>query len=379
MKKHVKCIRQACFVCTTPYQVIGALSINLAYKLDADLYIFGMFPNYEKIADNLKKYHYFSNVYPVDCKKIGAPGRVKGFIQMLFSARTVSFFLPENIIYQYYFSSSRALIKTIMQNVLLKRNPQMKKVIFEDGMGTYNKNSHPFQATKVKHFAEKILGWNLDIPGSTYMMAYVPELVELPNTLQDCRIVEMPRLEFSNENVENLEAIFSISADSRISNKYIIFDTLRAPAFHWDENKNTLLDRCYEMVVEYAGENQVICKPHPRSTVSSNAKVKIYTDQEIPMEILYASMDNLNERILVTYTSTAVFTPKILFDEEPVVICLHNLFPEISESKIFQEIYVKFKGIYRNQNKVVAPSSLEELKKILEKIADMSSRKSRKV
>lgn len=361
-------IKQACFACTTPYQIIGAISITLQYKLNADLYIFGMFPNYEVVADNIRKYDCFENVYSVDCKDIGSPGRIKGFIQMIFSEKTVSFFLPENITYEYYFSSSRALMKTIMQRVLLKRNSQMQRVIFEDGMGTYAKNSHPLQATKAKRFAERILGWKLDIPENTYMMAYIPELVELPDSLNECKVGKMPRLEFNKKNVVMLEKIFLVNSDSRINNKYIIFDVLRRKPSLSEKNRNILLDKCYEMIVQFADRDKVICKPHPRSIIGSAAKVDIYTNQEIPMEVLYASMEDLDERILITYSSSAVFTPKILFDKEPIVICLHNLFSELESSKIFQKIYEKFKRIYRNQHKVMAPATLEELKYFLKEI-----------
>ena len=50
--------REACFACTTPYQVMGAISIALQEKLKADIYIFGMFPRYKEVADRLEPRYY---------------------------------------------------------------------------------------------------------------------------------------------------------------------------------------------------------------------------------------------------------------------------------------------------------------------------------
>ena len=44
--------REACFVCSSPYQIIGAISIAKYQKLDADLIITGEFPDYDIVAKN---------------------------------------------------------------------------------------------------------------------------------------------------------------------------------------------------------------------------------------------------------------------------------------------------------------------------------------
>ena len=154
-------MREACFACTTPYQIIGAISISLEKKLDADLFVFGMFPKYKEICEKIGTYNIFANVFAVDPTEIGNPSRAKGFLQMMCAEHTVSSFLPKDISYKTYYSSSRAFPKTILQKVLLKRNAEMRRVIYEDGMGTYTKNSHPLNATKLKRIAERLLGLSL--------------------------------------------------------------------------------------------------------------------------------------------------------------------------------------------------------------------------
>lgn len=357
-------MREACFACTTPYQIIGAISITLGNNLDADLYVFGMFPNYEDVCENIRKQGVFQKVIAIDCSKIGGPSREKAFLQMVFSKKVVSAFLPYDAVYKTYYSSSRAHPKILLQNVLLQRNPTMKRVIYEDGMGTYSGNSHPLNATRMKSIAEKILGWKLDVPENTTMMANVPELVEVPEYLRGHAVDKMPRLDFNETTGDLLNKIFAVDDSKKINSKVIIFDTLRPNPSYLNEEDFEVLDKCYRMIGDYFAEN-VIVKPHPRSRNVGSYDIGLYEFQEVPMEVLYAGMNNLDELVLITYTSSAVFTPKIMFDKEPTVISLHRLLNNTKSSIIFEPIYIKFKSIYSKQDKVCAPENLDEMKLML--------------
>ncbi|XCP85372.1 polysialyltransferase family glycosyltransferase [Roseburia hominis] len=360
-------LKDAYFACTTPYQVIGAISITLCLGLEADLYIFGMFPHYEEVAKRLEKYKIFQKVIPVDCSKIGAPGRVQGFLQMLFAHRMASPFLPKNIAYKTYYSSSRAFPKTILHKVLLDRNSDMTRVVYEDGLGTYAANSHPLNATRMKLAAEKLLGWKLDIPERTSMMANVPPLVEPPESVGILPVTQMPRLAFTEETRHMLLDIFSVGKDDEINEKCIIFDTLR-PFKDLTDADYDEIDKCYSLITEYIGKTNVVCKPHPRSVERTNVEIELYKKQELPMEVLYSGMSDIENRILVSYTSTAIFTPVILFDKEPIVISLHRILSHTRSSEIFEPIFEKFKRIYKNPERVVAPATKEQLMSFLSMI-----------
>ena len=363
-------VKPACFACTTPYQVMGAIGIAQALYPDADsdIYIFGMFPNYDSVAAQLRKQNVFSEVIAVDCEKLKSPGKVRGFLQMAFAENTVSFFLPKGVCYEKFYSSSRALPKTITMHVLSKRNPSMQRVIYEDGMGTYASNSHPLNATKMMERAEKLLGWNIDDPDHTSMLAYISELVDPPEYIKGQTVGQMPRLKFDSRTVSLLEEVFSVGSDAHISERIIIFDTLRKYSRYMDEAQFILLDECYDTIRSYAGGQDIICKPHPRSGFETKSQIEVYKNQEVPMEILYATMDDLEDRILISYTSSAVFTPKIMFDKEPVVLSLHRILNETRGSVVFEGIYLKFKGIYKDSGKVMAPENMDELKACLSRI-----------
>ena len=46
---------KACFACTTPYQILGAVSIAAAGQAPADLIVFGMFDGYEALAGRIRE------------------------------------------------------------------------------------------------------------------------------------------------------------------------------------------------------------------------------------------------------------------------------------------------------------------------------------
>ena len=60
-------LKEACFAVTTPYQLIGAIALQIEYNLDSDIYIFGMFAEYNLIASKLESYNIFDKVIAVDC------------------------------------------------------------------------------------------------------------------------------------------------------------------------------------------------------------------------------------------------------------------------------------------------------------------------
>ena len=88
------------------------------------------------------------------------------------------------------------------------------------------------------------------------------------------------------------------------------------------------------------------------------------------MEIRYLDMD-LDRSCLISVLSTAVISPKMLFDKEPMVLLLCNI--DMKASNVddrFVHIYKDVQSMYRNPERFMIPESLEELEDCLRKIAD---------
>ncbi len=179
----------------------------------------------------------------------------------------------------------------------------------------------------------------------------------------------MPRINLTKDTKKMLCSVFSVFDNSEIQEKCIIFDSKRNGTTLLSQEQMTLLDQCYRVVINCVGNDNSVLKPHPRSSESCSINVKTYPNQGIPMEVLYAGMSDIQDRILVSFVSTAVFTPKILYDVEPIIICLHQIAKENQISKNFESIFEKFRGIYNNKERVLAPTSIEELEAQLKWIA----------
>lgn len=55
--------QKGCFACTTPYQIMNAISIVYENLIDADIIIFDTFKGFEEIAKRLEIEGIFENVY----------------------------------------------------------------------------------------------------------------------------------------------------------------------------------------------------------------------------------------------------------------------------------------------------------------------------
>lgn len=354
--------REACFACTTPYQIMGAISIVTSRSLEADLYLFGMFEGYEEVAGRLEKAGVFDHVYVVSPDEYKTPGRQRAFKQMLQAGSVARKFVPEKIAYRHYYASSRAHVKNILLHELLRRNKAMSIVIYDDGMGTYARDSHVLNTTSRRRFAERLLGWDMYTADRLSFEVYEPELFEKPAGLTSCEVSRMPK-PFADERAAGIiKQVFGVTPQDAIDAGVIIFDPLRGVERERDE-KLKVIDQCYDLVAESFGEDNVVIKPHPRSTKVTEAKGRLYQNAAVPMEALYAEMADIRDRILITYASSAVYTPKLLWGEEPVVILLFRLTD--GEESEWSRQYTTFKSAYADQHRIMAPETMEEFRQIV--------------
>ena len=350
----------AYFACTTPYQIIGAIDIVLSKHLVADLYIFGMFKNHEKVAEKLNDRGVFRKVIDVSPNdyKIKNPN-IDGTIQVICAKSIVRNFLDDDLCYDTYYYTSYAHLKVLLEHVLLMRNPKMRSVIYDDGTGTYSRNSGIYEISPLRKKLEKFLGWKQIPTDSTSFLVREPELLCLPAKYQDCCVEKMTTVTEQTKDIS--KKIFSVDEKKVIKEKVIIFDMLRGTGRVAAETLEKL-DHYYSLIADAFESDNVICKPHPRSRLSSEVEIKQYTDTEIPMEILYSEMQNLENRVLVSYSSTALFTPKMLFGKEPVIISLHKLLP-IGES--YSDLFERFRMSYEDRKLVFTPNTEQELEECL--------------
>lgn len=345
---------------------MGAISIVQGLKLEADLYLFGMFPDYDRIAERLEKYRVFRRVVSVDCAKFKSLSLIKALWQTLNSRKAVSSFLPPEAVYDVFYISSMAHVKLLLRRELERRNPELCFVTFEDGLGTYSAQSHELNSSRLRRMVNTVLGWDSFKPSNTTMMVTHPELFELPKRLNLVPIKKMPSVVGSENNRIMFLDVFDAHEEDIIKERVILFDVTRGIYDNDLDVDTKMLDESYQMVVDMFSCNNVVCKPHPRSIVKTKVAVKEYVKTGIPVEILYAGMSDLEERVLIGTFSTALFTPKMMFDKEPTIVCLYKMvWP--SNQKI-PPVFEKLCKMYKHKDRIFAPENLNELNTYLSRI-----------
>ena len=106
-----------------------------------------------------------------------------------------------------------------------------------------------------------------------------------------------------------------------------------------------------------------VCKPHPRSTIEIKSPIKIYSDIQIPIEILYMDMNDLEDRIIVSVFSTASFTPMLMFGKSPILILLYKMFLDKERVIEYDKFLNKIKLVYAS--KIYTPSTISEFEECL--------------
>lgn len=85
----------------------------------------------------------------------------------------------------------------------------------------------------------------------------------------------------------------------------------------------------------------------------------------IPWEI-YNFYNKLEKKILISYNSTACFTPKIIYDEEPTIIMLFKIKELGIKNENYNDAFLKnIKKIYKDPQKIIIPTTFFELKKVV--------------
>ncbi len=119
-------------------------------------------------------------------------------------------------------------------------------------------------------------------------------------------------------------------------------------------------------------KDDVLYCPHPRYPTQSEDFMIARKNQVWEMKAL--SLEDIDDTCLVSINSTAVFNPKLLFDQEPYIIFVYKLVKLFYDWSLFEETINRFKNEYRNPEKVMIPETLDELKECLSRYKELTGK-----
>lgn len=366
---------RSCFVVETPLQILESISILSSFSLDnkeADLYIGTVFRDADIIAKRIEEQQIFSNVFLYDPSLYKDANIVrKLFIMLNPKKRLETVLLKANVNFKYdeiYFSTLLLLGEAI---VYLNRDIHVFWI--DDGMASYTKGSpDPAKAYHKYGFLFKIFGLN---PNRLY-----PEAIYLnnPSFCDDhpftIDIREIPKIE-KPEWMDTIKYIFDFKDKNIYEHSCAVYLTNPNDGEFNTANHDSIIntERVFVKACELEGLN-LIRRLHPRE-IGMNlmpSQTKLVVDDIYNMWELICRFHLENDNILISWFSTAQFTPKMLFDKEPWVIFLYNIYREGISNRLYQEmnkLSQLLREKYTDKFKVLAPVSLENLEETIYSIA----------
>lgn len=369
-------IVDACYFCTTPYQMITSMILCRNNNEKADIYIDPQFKQANLYADNLRKTGLFSRVSVIDTTSIDNHKNKKstflmhlGIVKKYFSVdKVANDIVFPNTYYKKMYVSSKAYIGRMFYLYTLKHGIDTELVYFDDGEGSYY-NAYLTKAKVLDRIARFIAIGRSAIDNQPHsLFLFDPELYKsLNGNNWNGNIFEISRDLFDSNMQDLVFRVFNFTCNDLINEPVIILDVLKDDV-HLSNNDRQKLYSIYDMVRDSVSTENLIIKRHPRDSSAESKGFKYYERFNVPFECLCASM-NMDKKILIAISSTAVVVPKILLDKEPIVILLYKLINHLKlDSTAFDkqnEFYNKCKSRYKDSSRFYIPETIDDLKAFL--------------
>lgn len=367
------------FFAATPFQVFNCINI---YKrqfcnTESDIFILTFAVDMSSLVEELKLSNVFSNVYLLD--KINVkPGKFGVIKDFIFTDRSNLQMLMEHK-YDIMFTTYIGDRSNLYYNVLLKENKNLKVYFYDEGIGVYTVGY--YCSSKLMKLFYRLMGLRYINKYYEKVYVYAPQcmcsginetLVKIPAIdKNDCKIVE------------SYNRIFRVNID--YSQKYKEFKCIyldqdfsryMEEAQYCEEYRFSQLDILNELT-NGISKGKIIVKKHPirRDKVYEDSGYTVEERLELPWEIVQLN-ENFSSKVLIGINSTALLSPKMIYDEEPYVIVLgkmirnEGLSDRVWTSNI-EELFVKVQNMYGKKEKFLIVESMQEYIKLVEIIGKL--------
>lgn len=364
-------------VCDTPYQLMSAIMASesigkneeeLIFFINTYLYFKEQKFDYSDAHEAVRSICYYGR------KHMAAGKLLPGLINPLAMLRSIDGFDPDLPI-SAIISSRTTYIATYLYNYCIKKNPDLKLYLVEEGIGEYSSKLIHTRFTRACALLHRKT--HLDHVAAAFFSA--PELYPYQTYFP---IKKVPALtEYSRGIIESMFNMRSIKSNNVLEPYPCIIlsepNTGDLKTQDDVDEYNKIEDSIMDTVAETMGQENTIIKVHPIDPDFKNDKIKTYYTK-LPMESLLFNIDS-DQKIFVSPMSTAMLTPKLLFDKEPFLIFTYKMLEHLIRTYVTDETvmqrYCTFVndciGTYRDKSRCAIPGSEEELKLVL---SDFSER-----
>lgn len=361
---------KACFVCTTPYQIIAAVTIAATQDSISDLFIVPQFRDVEIYYKKIKSLDIFSEVILVDASKIEAYKNRKnriafglGIVENYAKLSSVVCGITGEKNYQRIFISSQANIGRLIGIYYQRQGAEI--IFFDDGEGSYD-DYKIYEAQGVDRLIRKLMFGKKSIWFSKNRQLYCPELYEKIFGISD-NVKKIFNWSSDQDLLGKINYICGWTENAKITHKYILLDTIPNESFNAEGAE--LYEKLVDICVKSFSDNLII-KRHPRDRRNLAINCDIYQFPSLPFEVICANSD-VENKVLVCAESSAAFMPKLLFDAEPTVILLYRITGVRVGDENKREIMVSYvKDLYRDKDRFIVPETVAEFIEAIRKLTN---------
>lgn len=359
-----------CFFASTKFQIINAVNIVLQNRLDADLYIINeyIYDNCSELSQKISAEKIFCNVKLIETDIFNgntSSTRLNTLNLYVHCGKVVESFLLREEYEKIYFCTNSIIERLVRFYFLSAGAPSTKFIMYDEGAASYMgimETSGKLTERIVRYmlFGKK----SLNTVYNKYL--YVPEFYYKFNDSNYGTVFKIDPIGIESNAMSACKRIFGFNENECIKEKFIFLDTVHKRALKKDAQNN------YERIMEHIfnmTKDNLIVKSHPSDKSSRIDGVKYSGSSGCPFEIIAANSD-IDGKILITLSSTASVTPKIIFDKEPTVILLYKLFSDslLEWNSYYDAFFQKVKESYRDKNRFFIPKTKDELEKNIKSI-----------
>ena len=333
--------KKVLFLAETNFQFINCINIaNNMKNSKCDLYINNLYKNTIRVAKLLNELEIFQKVqvYSVNVNKVL---KVVRFIKI----KETLYKIFGNFDYDVVFFASRDFITRCVITYIKYYNPSISLIAYDEGLGTYISKMETYT-----NVIEKIiikLFYNDNAAIITDKMLYKPDAYV--GDSDGINLYEMPQID--EKIIQQINFLFDYNDNYRISSKYIYFDEYYDGS---DEKRRRVMN-----ILLNKTKGQLIIKKHPQTAEGMYAIGNEYKYSNLPFEVIAANDDDIENKVLITNMSSAVWTPMLLFHKYPKIVLLSPLF----NAKEVKDIINKFISSY-DKDKIIIVKNFEELEQL---------------
>lgn len=370
------------FICDTPFQIFNMLNLvnhypNKFQTKNIDVFITDYSDQNYNLYIKLKEMNFFNHIYFIKAKIVTDKlinNRLVNYSRRIWNIvnyRKVlkKLNIPSDI--KLYDEIYADLPDHILQIILKSQLPSVKISLFEDGTGSYSYLKQVHRRNFFKKMAHYLFFRNKFDRKLAGFYLYRPEFSS--EGLGSVPIYQLPpvdRKDKESRNRYNHVFCFKQKYLNLLDKKFIFFDQ---PFSHPSVDHSAL--ELFRNLVPLLPSESLHVKLHPRSNLDryDSVNTKVYKDP-VPFELIELN-SRVEENVLISVFSTACLNPKIIFNEEPVVILLFKLIdfsPLIYINEFSFELAYKVKESYSRPDLFFIPESFEELKQIVDYVKKSS-------